>query len=152
MCTLQTALDEVAEELARAIVSDAEGAGHFVTVDVRGLRTREEARAIAKAVCEGPLVKTAIAGADPNWGRIVSAAGYAGVEFEEPDCSLTINGITIYKAGTPVDYDVPTLVTQMQNKRDVAIELDFTLGDASIRYWTCDLTQEYVRLNSEYST
>ena len=79
--SLGAALDQVSEELAQMIIRDAEGAEHFVTIDVTGLDTHTDARKIAKAVAEGPLVKTAITGNDPNWGRIVSAAGYAGVEF-----------------------------------------------------------------------
>lgn len=149
---LQRAIDEVCDELAQQIIRDAEGADHFVTIDVRGLPTRAEARQIAKAIAEGPLVKTAITGADPNWGRIVSAAGYSGVEVEEEDMSLSINGVRIYQAGRPVEYDERALSEQMRNQRDVLIELDVTRGEAGIRFWTCDLTEEYVRLNSEYTT
>lgn len=149
---LQRAIDEVCEELAMQIIKDAEGAGHFVTIDVRGLPTRDDARQIAKVIAEGPLVKTAIAGADPNWGRIISAAGYSGIEVDEEDMSLTINGIRIYEAGRPLEYDERALSEQMKNEREVHIELDVTRGDAEVRFWTCDLTAEYVRLNSEYTT
>ena len=82
---IQQGLDAVASQLAQMIIRDAEGADHFITIDVRGARTRGEARTIAKAIAEGPLVKTAITGADPNWGRIVSAAGYCGVDLREED-------------------------------------------------------------------
>jgi glutamate N-acetyltransferase/amino-acid N-acetyltransferase len=150
--TLQTMLDEVCEELATAIIRDAEGADHFVTIDVSGLRTRDEAHRIAKSIAEAPLVKTAITGADSNWGRIVSAAGFAGVEFEEKHVSLKINSTLIYHAGAPVDYDEKSLSEEMRTNRDVHIELKFTLGDAHVRFWTSDLTAEYVRLNSEYTT
>jgi glutamate N-acetyltransferase/amino-acid N-acetyltransferase len=150
--TLQTMINEVCEELATAIIRDAEGADHFVTIDVRGLRTRDEAHRIAKSVAEAPLVKTAITGADPNWGRIVSAAGYAGVDFEEKDVSLKINGTLIYQAGSPVEYDEKSLSEEMRANRDVHIELQVTLGDSHVRFWTSDLTAEYVRLNSEYTT
>ena len=145
-------LNEVCEELATAIIRDAEGADHFVTIDVNGLRTRLEAHRIAKSIAEAPLVKTAITGADPNWGRIVSAAGYAGVDFEEQHVSLKINGTLIYQSGVPVDYDEKSLSEEMRTNRDVHIELEFTLGDAQVRFWTSDLTAEYVRLNSEYTT
>jgi glutamate N-acetyltransferase/amino-acid N-acetyltransferase len=150
--TLQTMLDEVCEELAMAIIRDAEGADHFVTIDVCGLRNRDEAHRIAKSIAETPLVKTAIKGADPNWGRIVSAAGYAGVDFEEKDASLKINGTVIYRAGAPVQYDEKSLSEEMRTNRDVHIELEFSLGDSNVRFWTSDLTAEYVRLNSEYTT
>jgi len=152
VATLQTMLDEVCEELATAIIRDAEGADHFITIDVHGLRTRDEAHRIAKSVAEGTLVKTAITGADPNWGRIVSAAGYAGVDFEEKNVSLKLNGTLIYQAGTPVEYNEKSLSAEMRTNRDVQIELEFNLGDSHVRFWTSDLTAEYVRLNSEYTT
>ena len=101
----QLALNDLSAELAQAIIRDAEGAGHFITIDVQGARTREEARRIAKTVAEGPLVKTAIAGGDPNWGRIVSAVGYSGVEIEEAEISLRLNGTLLYEAGRPVAFD-----------------------------------------------
>jgi glutamate N-acetyltransferase/amino-acid N-acetyltransferase len=148
---LRTALTEVCAELAQMMVRDAEGAAHFVTIDVAGLRTRAEARCIAKAVAESALVKTAIAGNDPNWGRIVSAAGYAGVPFAERDCSLAVNGIVQYESGAPTDHD-PQTVSEAMRSGQVHIELQFTLGKEAIRYWTSDLTTEYVRLNSEYTT
>ena len=149
---LQRAIDEVCEDLAMQIIRDAEGAGHFITIDVRGLRTRAEALRIAKIVAEGPLVKTAIAGADPNWGRIVSAVGYAGVDLCEEDISLRMNGVLIYRAGNCVPFDAAALSEMLRSNRDVHLEIDVTLGDAAVRFWTCDLTTEYVRLNSEYTT
>ncbi|MFQ5731062.1 MAG: bifunctional glutamate N-acetyltransferase/amino-acid acetyltransferase ArgJ [Planctomycetaceae bacterium] len=149
---LEEAIDAVCRDLAIQIIRDAEGAGHFITIDVRGVRNRDEARRIAKTVAESPLVKTAVAGADPNWGRIVSAAGYSGVDLREEDVSLSINGTRIYEAGRPVEHDATALSQQMRDKHDVHIELDLTLGDESVRFWTCDLTAEYVRLNAEYTT
>ena len=145
------AITEVCQELAQQIIHDAEGADHFVTVDVSGLRTPDEARRIAKAICEGALVKTAVTGNDPNWGRIVSAAGYTGVEFDERDVSLLVNGVPLYERGGPVAFDEAS-VSQSMASGEVHIDLRFTLGDAKLRMWTCDLTQEYVRLNSEYTT
>jgi glutamate N-acetyltransferase / amino-acid N-acetyltransferase len=149
---LQQMFDEVAQDLAQAIIRDAEGAGHLITIDVRGLRTRDEAYRIAKTVAEGPLVKTAIAGADPNWGRIVSAAGYCGVDLREEDISLRLNGTPLYQAGAPVNFDAVAVSKGIRENRNVHIELDLTLGQAAVRFWTCDLTAEYVRLNSEYTT
>jgi glutamate N-acetyltransferase/amino-acid N-acetyltransferase len=145
------ALTQVCQELAQKIVRDAEGASHYVVVDVRGLRTRDEAAAIARAICEGALVKTTIAGNDPNWGRIVSAAGYAGVEFAETDVSLAVNGVPLYRAGAPVEFNAAE-VSRSMAAGEVHIDLQFTLGNAAVRMWTSDLTQEYVRLNSEYTT
>jgi glutamate N-acetyltransferase/amino-acid N-acetyltransferase len=149
--SVQSAIDEVCAELAQAIIRDAEGAAHFVTLDVRGLRTRGDAARIARAVADSALVKTAIAGNDPNWGRIVSAAGYAGVPFAERDVSLKLNGISLYRQGAPADHD-PQAVSQSMKSGQVHIDLEFSLGGEAVRFWTSDLTAEYVRLNSEYTT
>jgi glutamate N-acetyltransferase/amino-acid N-acetyltransferase len=148
----QQMLNEVAIELAQDIISDGEGADHEITIDVRGLRTREEAYAIAKAVAESPLVKTAITGGDPNWGRIVSAVGYAGVKLEETDITLRLNDVLLYKSGTPVEFHAAEVSAALKNNRHVQIELEFPLGHESVRFWTCDLTAEYVRLNADYTT
>ncbi|MGZ0173938.1 MAG: bifunctional glutamate N-acetyltransferase/amino-acid acetyltransferase ArgJ [Planctomycetales bacterium] len=149
---LQNAIDEVTMEMAQAIIRDAEGADHFVTIDVEGARTRDEAHCIAKAIADGALVKTAITGADPNWGRIVSAAGYSGVDMDEEEISLLINDVLIYEAGAPTEYDEAALSQTMRDNRDVFIKLQLSHGDAAVRFWTSDLTAEYVRLNSEYTT
>jgi glutamate N-acetyltransferase/amino-acid N-acetyltransferase len=152
---IRTAVAEVCEKLAIDIIRDAEGAGHFITVDVSGLDTHSAAFRIAKEVAESVLVKTAIAGNDPNWGRITSAAGYAGVEFDPRHLSLTINGTLVFRSGSPVSFDESALSQKMQQE-DVGLLLEIAggprSGDQSIRFWTSDLTQEYVRLNSEYTT
>lgn len=149
---VQSAIDDVTMEMAQAIIRDAEGADHFVTIDVEGARTRDEAHRIAKEIADSALVKTAITGADPNWGRIVSAAGYAGVEFREEDVSLLVNDVLIYEAGTPTEYDEAALSQSIRDNRDVSIRLRLSHGVADVRFWTSDLTAEYVRLNSEYTT
>jgi len=149
---LQEALDEVASELAQAIIRDAEGADHFITIDVCGARTRDEAFRMAREIADSPLVKTAITGADPNWGRIISAAGYADVKLEAEDLSLQINGVEIYSSGAPAEYDESALSASIRSQRDVTILLQLCHGDATVRFWTSDLTTEYVRLNSEYTT
>lgn len=147
----QQALEEVCRELALQIIRDAEGAEHFVTIDVTGARNREEAARIARSVADSPLVKTAITGNDPNWGRIVSAAGYAGVPFAEEECSLTINGHAVYERGAPTGIEEGPVSAAMQTG-DVSIGLVIGRGEGACRFWTCDLTAEYVRLNSEYTT
>lgn len=149
--TLQRAIDEVCSELAQMIIRDAEGAAHFVTINVVGLDTDDEARRVARAVADSALVKTAIAGNDPNWGRIVSAAGYSGAVFEEAECSLAINGVVIYDAGAPAEYSEEQ-VSKLMQTGEVKIALQFTRGTGSSHYWTSDLTQEYVRLNADYTT
>ena len=153
---LRNAIQKVCEKLATDIIRDAEGADHFVTVDVEGFATRESACKVAKEIAESALVKTAITGNDPNWGRITSAAGYAGVPFEVEHLSLMINDTEVFRAGTPVDYDEAALSAQMKDNRDVSLKLTLSggpeSGTESVRFWTSDLTQEYVRLNSEYTT
>ena len=113
-------------ELARMIPDDGEGATHLITIDVEGCRDREEARTIARAVADSPLVKTAIHGADPNWGRIVSAAGYAGVAFEERDLSLWLNGVALYRDGVPLPFDAAALSAQLRAERETHIRLVLT--------------------------
>lgn len=149
---IRTAIAEVCAELAEAIVRDAEGATHFVTVDAVGLATEAEAARVARAVADSPLVKTAIAGADPNWGRVISAAGYAGIPFAESELSLEMNGVAVYRAGAPQAFDATALSKSLRGNRDTSLRLVFTRGEASARMLTSDLTAEYVRLNADYTT
>jgi glutamate N-acetyltransferase/amino-acid N-acetyltransferase len=150
------AFDEAATavcgDLARAIAADAEGATHLVTIEVEGLRTDAEAHQIARAVADSPLVKTAIFGADPNWGRVVSAAGYAGVEFEEEHLSFWLGDTLLYEAGTPKPFEAAAASAYLKNNRDILLRLRFTLGSGRCTFWTCDLGYDYVRINAEYTT
>jgi glutamate N-acetyltransferase/amino-acid N-acetyltransferase len=142
----------VCGELAREIAGDAEGASHLVSIEVTGTRTDAEARRVAKAVADSALVKTAIFGADPNWGRIVSAAGYAGVAFEEEHLSLWVGETLLYKAGAPQPFDAAALSAYIKGHRELTLRLAFTLGSGKCTFWTCDLTYDYVRINAEYTT
>ena len=146
------ALQQVCIELARAIPADGEGAEHLITIDVEGCADRDSAHKIAKTVAESPLVKTAVAGADPNWGRIVSAAGYSGVPFDPAGVDLIVNGTLLYEQGAPVDFDESQVSGSMRDNRDTSIVLRFREGDERLRFWTTDLTAEYVRLNADYHT
>jgi len=146
------AVRESCAELARAIIDDAEGITHLITIDVEGARTAGEARQIARTIAESALVKTAIFGADPNWGRIVSAAGYSGVAFAESDLSLWLNGTLLYERGTPVPFDAASVSAQMKNQREIHLRLVLALGSARCRFWTSDLSYEYIRLNADYTT
>jgi glutamate N-acetyltransferase/amino-acid N-acetyltransferase len=152
LARFEAAATAVCAELARAIAADAEGATHLVTVEVEGLRDNAEAYRVAKAVAESPLVKTAVFGADPNWGRVVSAAGYAGVEFEEEHLSLWLGDLLLYHAGVPQPFDAATASAYLKRERQVLLRLRFTLGPGRCTFWTCDLTYDYVRLNAEYTT
>lgn len=148
----QATLVEVCEDLAQSIPADGEGATHLITVEIHGARNRSEAITIAKTVADSPLVKTAIAGNDPNWGRIVSAAGYAGVPFDPAKLSLLVNGMLLYDQGSPVQFDADQVSKSMQEDRNTSIVLLLDEGTASARFWTTDLTAEYVRLNADYHT
>lgn len=146
------AVHGVCAELARSIAADAEGASHLVTIDVEGCRSDAEAKQIAKTIAESALVKTAIFGADPNWGRFVSAAGYSGVEFAEKDLSLWMGDLPLYRAGMPLPFDAKAASSYMKHNRELHLRLRFTLGPGRCTFYTCDLTTEYVRLNADYTT
>jgi glutamate N-acetyltransferase/amino-acid N-acetyltransferase len=146
------ALGEVCTELARAIPSDGEGASHLITLEVTGCATFAAARQIARTIANSPLVKTAVAGGDPNWGRIVSAAGYAGIEFDPEGVDLAINGHLLYERGAPVEFDAATVSASIRENRETHVVLSFREGGAGARFWTTDLTAEYIRLNADYHT
>jgi glutamate N-acetyltransferase / amino-acid N-acetyltransferase len=152
LARFEEAATEVCGELARALITDAEGATHLVKIEVTGLRTDAEARQIAKAVADSALVKTALFGADPNWGRIVSAAGYAGVDFDEHHLSLWLGDTLLYEAGVPKPLDAAKVSAYMKQHRELDLRLRFTLGTGRCTFWTCDLTYDYVRLNADYTT
>jgi len=143
---------DVCADLARAIASDAEGATKLVILDVEGLRDDQEARTVARTIATSALVKTAIFGADPNWGRIVSAAGYSGVVFDEEHLSLWMGDMLLYHNGTPQSFDLATASSYLKRERTIHLRLRFTLGPGRCTFYTCDLTHEYVRLNADYTT
>lgn len=151
MRVFQQGLDYVTGHLAKAIVMDGEGATKFIQIDVAGARSLQDATKIARTIADSPLVKTAMNGGDPNWGRIVSAAGYAGVELDETKTSLYINDILIFAKGMPTQCDLNVLSTSMKG-RDIKIRLELGLGDYKDTIWTCDLSHEYVTINAEYHT
>ncbi len=152
LAQFQSVLNEVCVDLAKAIAGDGEGATHLVTIEISGCATRETALEIAKTVANSPLVKTALHGADPNWGRIVSAAGYANVPFNPNGVTLRLNGFLLYEKGAPVTFDGKAVSTSIRDNRDTLVQLEFSEGTAWRRFWTADLTAEYVRLNADYHT
>jgi glutamate N-acetyltransferase/amino-acid N-acetyltransferase len=152
LASLENAAIAVCADLARDIAADAEGASHLVTLSVEGLRDDAEARRVAKTVAESALVKTAIFGADPNWGRIVSAAGYSGVVFDEEQLSLWMGDMLLYHAGSPQPFDPATASAYLKTNREIRLRLRFTLGSGRCTFHTCDLGYEYIRLNAEYTT
>ncbi len=142
----------VCVELARKIIIDAEGAQHLITIEVDGCRTDDDAKRIAKTIAESALVKTAVFGNDPNWGRVVSAAGYSGVDFEEKELSLWMGDLPLYRAGTPLPFDAAAASSYLKHNREVLFKLRFTLGSGRCTFYTSDLTYEYVKLNADYTT
>ncbi len=152
LAAFQSALNELCIELAKQIPDDGEGASHLITIHARGLKTKDDARRIAQTVANSALVKTAVAGGDPNWGRIVSAAGYAGVPFDPAGVGLVVNGHKLYERGAPVAFDAKIVSAAIKASRETTIELTFREGDAAIRFWTSDLNVEYVRFNADYTT
>ncbi len=150
--SFEKSVREVCAELARAIAEDAEGAQHLITINVEGCRTDADARTIAKAIAESALVKTAVFGADPNWGRVVSAAGYAGVEFEERDLSLWMGSFLLYERGVPVPFDAKLASAYLRDNRNVDFRVTLELGMGRCTFYTCDLTTDYVNLNADYTT
>ena len=128
-----------------------EGATKVIAVSVYDARTVDDARQVARTIANSPLVKTAVHGADPNWGRIVAAAGRAGVRFDIQRVTVRIGGILLFENGLPHDESAPTAAEIL--KRDtVDIEVSLGGGDASATIWGCDLSAEYVRINGEYRT
>jgi len=152
LTAFQEKIHEVCGELARAIPADGEGATHLVMIEVSGCADGESARKIARTIADSPLVKTAIAGGDPNWGRIVSAAGYAGVPFNPRGVELNLNGFLLYRDGAPTAFDAAAVSNSIRAERDTIITLRFSEGEGRVRFWTTDLTAEYVRLNADYHT
>ncbi len=148
----ETALHEVCTELARAIADDGEGATHLITVEVCGADSDDLARQIARCVVDSPLVKTAVTGGDANWGRIVSAAGYAGVDFDPNSLGLHLQGVCLYENNTPVPFDEQQVSTLMKDRREVLIQLSVGKGPGRGRIWSCDLTADYIRINADYRT
>ena len=146
------ALSAACETLAREIADDGEGATHVLRIEVAGCATRDDARQIARTIADSPLVKTAVHGADPNWGRIVSAAGYSGVRFAPEKLRLRLNGTLLFEAGAPVAFDADAVSASIKNARETLIELDLGAGPGSIRFYSSDLTAEYVHLNADYHT
>ncbi|MBM4022676.1 MAG: bifunctional glutamate N-acetyltransferase/amino-acid acetyltransferase ArgJ, partial [Planctomycetes bacterium] len=146
------AIRTACESLARELADDGEGATHVMRIEVNGCRDRDGARRIARSIADSPLVKTAVHGADPNWGRIVSAAGYAGVPFDPAVVELRVNGTLLFRSGSPVAFDTDAVSSSIQGARETLIQLSVGGGPGAIRFFSSDLTAEYVRLNADYHT
>jgi glutamate N-acetyltransferase/amino-acid N-acetyltransferase len=151
------ALEIVCRELALAIVADGEGASHLVAIDVRGAASDRDAHRVAMTIAHSPLVKTAIAGADPNWGRILAAAGRSGANLDPDRVEIWFGGIRMYGrprtggASRPLPFDEKAAHQRLLAQR-VEIAVDLKKGRGQARAWTCDFTAKYVDINASYRT
>ena len=148
----EQALQKVCEELAVQIVRDGEGASKLLTIYVEGAPSDQAAMRIAREIANSPLVKTALAGEDPNWGRILPAAGKAGVPFDPADVDIFLNGHRVCRAGMRADFDEAEVQATMREKESVLRFHIAGKGEGQARFWTCDFTADYIRINAEYRT
>jgi len=148
---LEAGLARVAQELARAIARDGEGATKLITVKVLDAASRDDAREAARAVAASSLVKTAVHGGDPNWGRVVCALGYSGAELALDRLHLTVGGLVVFERGAGVDVDLAA-VRRAFEQPEIEITAKLGLGEGSAEAWGCDLSEEYVRINADYTT
>jgi glutamate N-acetyltransferase/amino-acid N-acetyltransferase len=146
----QEALDSLMVELAKLIVMDGEGAQKLITIEVRGAESDDAARRIGLSIGNSPLVKTAVAGEDANWGRVVAAVGKSGELVDRDKLSVAIGGVTIAKDGERVEgYDEAPVAAHMKT-RNIAIGVDIGLGQGAATVWSCDLTHGYIDINADY--
>ncbi len=145
------ALTEVCIYLAQCIARDGEGATKLIEVTVEGARSLDDARVAARTVAGSPLVKAAIYGSDPNWGRIIAALGRSGAEIEEAKIDLFLDNICLMERGRPRPFDQEEASNAMKGA-EVPIRVFLNLGEARATAWGCDLTEEYVKINAEYTT
>ena len=148
---LYEGIEYACRKMARAIARDAEGSSKLITIVVRGAATEAEARRVGLSVANSSLVKTAAFGNDPNWGRILCAMGYSGVDFDPGTAQVSLCGTRIYGDGAGLDFDGGKLSEDM-DAEEMSIEIDLAMGAESAEIFTCDLTYDYVRLNAEYTT
>jgi glutamate N-acetyltransferase/amino-acid N-acetyltransferase len=148
---LEAAILDIARTLAQAIARDGEGATKMIAVRVEGAESDDEARTAARAVASSSLVKTAVHGGDPNWGRIVCALGYSGAELALDKLHLSVGGLVVFERGAGVDVDL-SAVRRAFEQPEIEIVATLGLADGQAEAWGCDLSEEYVRINAEYTT
>ena len=152
MGMMEEGIAHVMESLAKAIARDGEGARKLITIEVSGAPTNHDAGRMARAIANSPLVKTAVAGSDPNWGRILSAAGNSGVAFEPSKTDIQMQGVAVCRGGLAAPFSEPELKEKLDT---VECEIRVTIrgkGKGVSRFWTCDLTEGYIRINASYRT
>jgi len=144
-------LTELCQSLAKMIVRDGEGAHKLVTIEVTGAADAADADRVARAVANSPLVKTAIAGSDPNWGRIICAAGYSGARFDAAKMDIRVNELFLCRRGLDAGFDDAAARAELDRK-ELTLRLDLHQGKASTVFWTCDFTHDYIDINASYRT
>lgn len=149
--TFAGALTQVCQSLAQQIVRDGEGATKFIEIVVQGAGSEANATQIARSIANSPLFKTAMAGEDANWGRILCAAGYSGVSFDPNRADIRIGSLSVCENGMGLAFD-ESRAKQILQQHDIRISLDLKSGAASSTMWTCDLTKEYIHINADYRT
>jgi glutamate N-acetyltransferase/amino-acid N-acetyltransferase len=150
--SFSSALESVCLSLAMRIVEDGEGIQHVVELDISGALTDADALRVARSIAHSPLVKTAWAGCDPNWGRILAAIGYAGVAIDPALINISFGELEICREGCISPRFDENATHEYLKQRDLTVHIDLGLGSGTCRFWTTDLTAEYVRINSDYST
>jgi glutamate N-acetyltransferase/amino-acid N-acetyltransferase len=150
--SFETALTGVLESLAQQIARDGEGARKLITIDVEGAPTDAGAEKMARAIANSPLVKTAIAGSDPNWGRIISAAGYSGVVFDPRKTDIDLQGLPVCRGGLAADFSEAELAAKLDAKECSIRVMIRGRGKGKARFWTCDFTEGYIKINGSYRT
>ena len=145
------ALKALCIEMAKSIVSDGEGASKLVTINVKNAKSQEDANSIGKSISNSPLVKTAIYGADANWGRILSAAGQSGADFEPSKVSIHFNDLPILLPDYTLALDEEK-AAKILSQTEFSINVDLGIGSENCTWWTCDFTEEYIRINADYRT
>ena len=149
---LESSMTTTAVGLARLLAADGEGASRLITVEVRGARNEREATVVGRTIATSPLVKTAVAGRDPNWGRILSAAGRAGVTFATASARVWVGGVDVFADGRPLVENEPAARRHLLDDERIVLGVDLAIGTAAADVWTCDLTADYVRINADYRT
>jgi glutamate N-acetyltransferase/amino-acid N-acetyltransferase len=149
---LHEAIGSVMESLAKQIARDGEGARKLIVIHTAGFRNEADARKVARSIANSPLVKTAVAGSDPNWGRILAAAGYSGIGFDPAEADIFLQDVQVCRRGLAADFDEADLKRKL-NGHEVLIRLALKSGGkGEVRFFTCDLTEGYIQINGSYRT
>ncbi|MDD3504449.1 MAG: bifunctional glutamate N-acetyltransferase/amino-acid acetyltransferase ArgJ [Eubacteriales bacterium] len=148
---LLEAMETICVKLAKMIAADGEGATKLIEVNCRGARTAEDAHQVVLAVGKSPLVKTAMFGEDANWGRILTAAGYSGVDFDPDKCNIWLGDLMVCQNGCALPFDEDE-ASRILNHKEITINIELGEGEASDRLWTCDFSYDYVKINGSYRT